>query len=47
MRTARLVGLASIIGATVGAAMVFSLLDRPIAEESVAARTWRQTPSGQ
>jgi hypothetical protein len=39
MRTARLVGLAAIIGATVGAATVFSLLDRPIAEESVAART--------
>ena len=29
MRTARLVGLAAIIGATVGAATVFSLLDRP------------------
>jgi hypothetical protein len=39
VRTARLVGLAAIIGATVGAATVFSLLDRPIAEESVAART--------
>ena len=39
MRTARLIGVAAIIGATVGAATVFSLLDRPIAEESVAART--------
>ena len=39
MRTARLVGLAAIIGATVGAATVFSLLDRPTTEVSVAART--------
>ena len=39
MRTARLVGVAAIIGATVGAATVFSLLDRPTAEVSVAART--------
>jgi hypothetical protein len=39
MRTARLVGVAAIIGATVSAVTVFSLLDRPIAEESVAART--------
>jgi hypothetical protein len=39
MRTARLVGLAAIIGASAGAATVFSLLDRPIAQESVAART--------
>jgi hypothetical protein len=39
MRTARLIALATIIGAIVGAATVFSLLDRPVAEESVAART--------
>ena len=39
MRTARLIVVAAIIGATVGAATVFSLLDRPVAEESVAART--------
>jgi hypothetical protein len=39
MRTARLIVVAAIIGATAGAVIVFSLLDRPIAEESVAART--------
>ncbi len=39
MRTARLVVIATIVGATAGAAIVFSLLDRPVAEESVAART--------
>ena len=39
MRTARLIAVAAIIGATAGAATVFSLLDRPVAEESVAART--------
>jgi hypothetical protein len=39
MRTARLIAFAAIIGATAGAATVFSLLDRPVAEESVAART--------
>jgi hypothetical protein len=39
MRPARLVGIATIIGASAGAAMVFSLLDQPIAQESVAART--------
>ena len=39
MRTARLVVVAAIIGATAGAAAVFSLLNRPVAEESVAART--------
>ena len=39
MRTARLIVVAAIIGATAGAATVFSLLDRPVAEESVAART--------
>jgi len=39
MRTVRLIAVAAIIGATAGAATVFSLLDRPVAEESVAART--------
>ncbi len=39
MRMARLIAVAAIIGATAGAAMVFSLLDRPVADESVAART--------
>ena len=39
MQTARLIVIAVIIGATAGAAIVFSLLDRPVAEESVAART--------
>ena len=39
MRTARLIAVAAIIGATASAATVFSLLDRPAAEESVAART--------
>jgi hypothetical protein len=39
MRTARLVAIAAIIGASAGAATVFSLLDRPVAEGSVAART--------
>ena len=39
MRTARLIVVAAIIGATAGAATVFSLLDRPVAEELVAART--------
>ena len=39
MRTARLIVIAAIIGATAGAAIVFTLLDRPVAEESVAART--------
>jgi hypothetical protein len=39
MRTARLIVVAVIVGATAGAATVFSLLDRPVAEESVAART--------
>ena len=44
MRSARLVMVALAIGATAGAAVVFSLLDRPVAEESVAARTLVQTP---
>ena len=39
VRTARLIAIAAIIGATAGAVTVFSLLDRPVAEESVAART--------
>ena len=39
IRTARWVAVAAIIGATAGAATVFSLLDRPLAGESVAART--------
>ena len=39
MRTARLIVVAAIIGATASAATVFSLLDRPVAEKSVAART--------
>jgi hypothetical protein len=39
LRAARLVVVAGAIGATAGAAVVFSLVDRPVAEESVAART--------
>ena len=39
MGTARLIALATIIGVIAGAAGVFSLLNRPFAEESVAART--------
>jgi hypothetical protein len=39
MRMARSIALAGAIGATVGVATVFSLLDRPVADESVAART--------
>ena len=39
MRTALLIVVAAIIGATPTAATVFSLLDRPVAEKSVAART--------
>ena len=39
MRTARLIVVAAIIGATAGAAAVFSLLDRRVGEKSVAART--------
>jgi hypothetical protein len=38
-RTARVVVVAGAVGATAGAAVVFSLVDRPAAEESVAART--------
>ncbi len=39
MRTARIVVVAAAVGASAGAAVVFSLVDRPTAEESVAART--------
>ena len=39
MRTVRIVVVAATVGATAGAAVVFSLVDRPVAEESVAART--------
>ena len=44
MRSARLVLVATAIGASAGAAVVFSLIDRPVAEQSVAARTLVQTP---
>jgi hypothetical protein len=39
VRTVRIVMVAAAIGAIAGAAVVFSLVDRPAAEESVAART--------
>jgi hypothetical protein len=39
MRTVRVVFIAAAVGATAGAAVVFSLVDRPAAEESVAVRT--------
>lgn len=39
VRTTRTVLVAAAVGATAGAAVVFSLVDRPVAEESVAART--------
>jgi hypothetical protein len=39
LHTARIVVVAIAVGATASAAVVFSLLDRPGAEESVAART--------
>lgn len=39
LRTARMVVVAAAVGASAGAAVVFSLVDHPIAEESVAART--------
>jgi hypothetical protein len=44
IRSARLVIVAAAIGATGGAAVVFSLADRPVVEQSVAARTLVQTP---
>jgi hypothetical protein len=46
VRSARLVLVAAVIGASAGAAVVFSLTDRPVAEQSVAARTLVQTPVG-
>jgi hypothetical protein len=39
LRTARFFIVAAAIGATASAAVVFSLMDRPAAETSVAART--------
>jgi hypothetical protein len=39
LRTLRMIFVAAAVGATAGAAVVFSLVDRPAAEESVAART--------
>ena len=44
VRSARLVIVAAVIGATAGAAVVFSLADRPAAEPSVAARTLVRQP---
>jgi hypothetical protein len=46
LRTARIVVVASVIGATAGAAVVFSLVDRPAAEESVAAASAPVAPVG-
>ncbi len=39
IRTVRIAVVAAAVGATAGAAVVFSLADHPAAEESVAART--------
>jgi hypothetical protein len=39
LRTARIVIVAATVGATAGAAVVFSLVDRPAADQSVALRT--------
>src|SRR5580658_4271659 len=44
VRTARAVLVAVAVGASAGAAVVFSLVDRPVAEESVAARTLALAP---
>jgi hypothetical protein len=44
MRTVRIVIVAAGVGATAGAAVVFSLVDRPAAEESVATRTLAVEP---
>jgi hypothetical protein len=44
VRSARLVIVAAAIGATAGAAVVFSLADRPAAEPPVAARTLVRQP---
>ena len=46
MRMARLILVAAIIGATGGAVTVFSLLDRPVAQELVAASTLVASDSG-
>jgi hypothetical protein len=43
LRTARLVVVATAIGATTSAAVVFALLRQPAAEESIAARTLVQS----
>jgi hypothetical protein len=46
MRTLRIALVAGTVGASAGAAVVFSLVDRPAAEESVASRTLvRATPA--
>jgi translation initiation factor IF-3 len=45
MRTVRIVVVAAAVGASAGAAVVFSLVDRPAAEESVAARTLAVEPA--
>jgi hypothetical protein len=42
VRTARIAIVAAVIGATAGAAVVFSLVDRPAAEETLAERTMVQ-----
>jgi hypothetical protein len=42
VRAARIIVVAATIGATAGAAVVFSLVDRPAAEESIAVRTMVQ-----
>jgi hypothetical protein len=39
MRTVRIAFVAGVVGATAGPAIVFSLVERPAAEESVASRT--------
>lgn len=43
MRSVRIAAVAAAVGASAGAAVVFSLLDRPAAVESVAARTLAQS----
>ena len=45
IRTVRIVVVAAAVGASAGAAVVFSLVDRPAAEESVAARTLAVEPA--
>jgi hypothetical protein len=44
LRTLRMIAVAAAVGATAGAAVVLSLVDRPAAEESVAARTLAVEP---